>query len=488
METSPNGVVVAINRDRNAPQPKRLKFSPIEDFEVSKPTLVQGPKFYLDFLDAKLLKKIFDNLELFDLLKMCDEGENFRKIIAEEIMPNRVLNISEIRPVYSVRHAFKKLGQFVAEVSIKQSDIQWKKAELSVIEEILRLIGKRCAAGHLKKVTIIFDMNDDKSLKLNTEIPDVIKTIEKLHIVQNRQQNKKFENCLEKLLPACSQLQSLKLKQIHVTGQLMSVLNTINLYELDLDDFCVRRESWTEFIQKQMPTLKSFICSNFGIRNTQLYHYHIMRNEISLDEIDSAFPAIERLSISPNSYISETTNKGLTTLKSLHVKWYHLIPQVMIAVRANTSLEELSISMKHGMYRGEVEPEFWRETLAGLKKLHSIKIEVGLHSHSWDEIIGWLKDMPSITDVCLIGIRSFKRENIEDVVSLSSELRCLKLDVSISSFTAKMYDTLVRERSRYYRKSPPLNIHLRATVLNKLKQSITEYAKKEKYIRLQALN
>lgn len=387
-----------------------------------------------------------DHLELYDLLQMCNEGEHFRKIIAEKVMPHRVLNISEIHKSYSVRHAFKYLGQFAREVSIKQSDIQWKNEKFSVIEEILRLIGKRCAAGHLKKVSIVFDMNNVKSYNLNTEIPDCMKTIETLRIVQNCSRSENLDECVTGLLTGCSQLQSLILERFNSSGIFLSALHKMSqLRELTLDVFCLSKITcWQEFIQKPIPTLKSFCCSNMIIYGTGSFY------EQALDQIMTAFPAIERLSCDNNvSFYSSDKLDALASMKSLHIKSSCIDGNVMKAIQKMTSLEELSIHIQYGnSYHcgGFIRQngKQWLEALAGLKKLHSIKIQMGRQmAFSWDDVIEWLSELPSVTDICLIGFQSFRKKHIENIVSLSPELRCVKLGMPTTSLTRTLYQNLV---------------------------------------------
>lgn len=85
-------------------------------------------------------------------------------------MKDRPLDISEISNNYQTRDAFRHLGGFTSEVIIRQSDIQYKKEELSRTEEIVRLIGKRCSNGFLKKVTIMFDSKDKNANAFRTEM------------------------------------------------------------------------------------------------------------------------------------------------------------------------------------------------------------------------------------------------------------------------------------------------------------------------------
>lgn len=218
---------------------------------------------------------------MYDLLQMYDAGDDFKQIIEEDIMPTRVLDMSTISKHYSVRHAFKKLGKFAADVVIRESDIQWKDEKLTHIEEIIRLIGKRCSPNHLKNVTILFDIYERPphvahSHKFRTEIPDCLKSLTSLTLLQdgwtNRHRTKSFDKCLETLLIGCKELKTLKLQRITTNGKCLSALNSIELSELTIEN-CFFTEStfWTAFIQMGIPSLKSFAWENIMLVGGPFY-------------------------------------------------------------------------------------------------------------------------------------------------------------------------------------------------------------------------
>ncbi|XP_055301519.1 uncharacterized protein LOC129568033 [Sitodiplosis mosellana] len=466
----------------------------------------QKPKMYFDWLDEKTLVKIFDQLNLYDLLQMADEDPRIEQVIAEKIMPSRVLNIGEISKHYSVRHAFKHFGRFVPEVVVKQSDIQWKDDKFSEIEEIVRLIGKRCADGNLKRLSITFDIKDKKSCEFRTEIPECFKTLKSLTIIQlsyGTRRSANFEHCLESLLAGCTGLKSLTLSRYRSSGQFLKALNDMKLQELRIEKcFFTESKFWLEFIQKGIPSLKSFSWDDWGIAELK------MREEV-FGHISTAFQFLEELSfdsgsVSMKMFITFVT-LPVNLLKILRIKcsWYD--DDVLVALSQMPNLQELHIEFAFARCLGrlfhwsrwfssrsdwnsfsENRNTAWKNVMQRLTKLQIIKIQSIQYHFGWDSFIDLVTNLPDVQQVGFKGTRTFLRKNIEDIVSCSPQIHTLHLDVPIKSFSPKLYNTLVRDRSRWYRKSPALSIHMDAQKVSNLKQTVGDYATKANCICLRS--
>lgn len=432
-----------------------------------------------------------EHLNLYDLLQMSDEDTRIAQIIGEEIMSSRVLNISEISPHYSVRRAFKHFGRFVSELAVKQSDIQWKDESLNDMEEIVRLIEKRCSEGNLKKLTITFDNNETKSCEFRTKVPECFKTIESLSIIQKNRRSTELDHCIETLLSACIGLKSLTLNRIGSNGKFLTALNATSLDKLSFD-VCFFTEShfWLEFIQKRIPSLKTLIWKNVQILGLSMYA-ELFRH------IENAFPHLEELSIDSkdilmDKFIEYTKFSQTTCLKILRLKCSLHHQHVTKALMQMWYLRELYIEFDDNRWNRwheftEEQKKAWKIAMQHLRMLEIIEIQLLKNRYGWDFFIELVANLPSVRLVTLQGNRPFRLKDIEDIVSCSPDIIGLQLDAPIKAFTPKLYNALVRNRSRWYRKSETLYIFANAHQVARLKTGIAGYDKKSDCICLRPL-
>ncbi|XP_055310580.1 uncharacterized protein LOC129573690 [Sitodiplosis mosellana] len=459
---------------------------PLNELSEAEPKpneTTEKPKMFFDLLDEEVLVKIFDHLDLYDLLQMSDEDTRIEQIIAEKIMPSRVLNISKIRNHYSIRHAFKHFGEHVRELVVKQSDIQWKDDKLSEIEEIIRLIGKRCSDGKLKKLSISFDMNDIKSSEFRTQVPECFKAIESLTIIHASRRSANFDHCLETLLTSCTGLKSLTLNRIGSNGKFLTALNAIKLQQLTIDD-CYLTESkfWLEFVQKGIPSLEFFGWDN-------LHVYGLQFREEAFVHISTAFPCLGDLSfdaasVSMEKFITFAQLPG-NPLNVLQLKcsWHDY--RVPTALPHLWYLQQLHIEFHDRSNPiDEEQNTAWKYAMKSLTTLKIIKMQSSQYRFGWDTFIDLVANLPNVQLVHFQGKGQFLHKHIENIVSCSPQILGLKLDVPIKAFTPKLYNTLVRDRTRWYRKSPKLYIFMDAQKVSSLKKSVGDYATKANCISL----
>lgn len=387
-------------------------------------------------------------------------------------MKSRVLKISEIRKHYSVRHAFKKFGEFVSEVTVKVSDVQWKDDNLSDIEEIVRLLGKRCSNGNLKKLSITFDK---RSYAFRTKVPDCFKTLESLTIHHMNARSTDFDKCLESLLTACTGLKSLTLHRVGTNGQFLTALNNINLQRLTIDIcFFTEKDFWLKFVENGIPSLTSFCCKNLHIFGLQF-------RDDGIEYIGKAFPNIEYLSLDATDVSMQKF--ALTNVKILHVKCSWNERFALNAIKQTKSIEELYIEL--GGHINEAETA-WKNAMESLNKIRILQFK--LSNSIWDKMLKIFQNLPINVEVLqLKGRRPFSQKNIEVLVSLLRNIHCLRLDVPINSFPPIFYDALVRDRSRRYPKSPQLKMFMNRQKVNSLKPKISDYAIKANCISLHPL-
>ena len=431
---------------------------------------------------------------------MADEDTRIAQIIGEEIMPSRVLYIWGISKHYSVRHAFKHFGRFVPEIVIHQSDIQWKDDELSEIEEIFRLIAKRCSDGKLKRLTIGFDMEDKETYEFRTEMPECFKTLESLTIIKFKTRPINFDHCLESLLASCTGLTSLTVNGIKSNGQFLTALNSTRLEELKLDE-CHLTEStfWLEFIQNEIPSLKSFGWNQLVIDGLELWEeifVHISTAFRNLDEL-----SFDAMSVSMAKFIA-FAKLPQNPLKILHFKCALHDNHVPVALSELWYLRELHIEIG-GSWRpftpcrswrswfrvlpADIEPISWEMAMQYLTELQIIKIR-STDYLNWDIFINMVTNLVNVRRVDFIGHRPMLQKNIKKIVSGSPKMETLKLKVLTKSITPKFYNTLVRDRNLWHRNSPRLCIYMDAISVDTLKKTISDNAEKAKSISIRPLS
>ncbi|XP_055294934.1 uncharacterized protein LOC129564807 isoform X2 [Sitodiplosis mosellana] len=229
-----------------------------------KPMLMLNPRppSHWSLLDERALAKIFQNLNLYDLLQIGEIDVNYQQIIGEHIISKGILDISAVSKHYSTHHAFKQLGAFATELRVKETDIQWKSDQYTHIEEIFRLIDKRCTVGRLKSIAIALDR--PKVSRLVHNIPDAFKEIESLaidmrmekHFVRRDKEQIKlvpveidFDGLVEMLLSNCPNLHSLKLSGQHKNWNFLLHPQVQTLRSLSFDNCYIYYHIWTEFIE-----------------------------------------------------------------------------------------------------------------------------------------------------------------------------------------------------------------------------------------------
>lgn len=434
-----------------------------------------------------------DDLDLFGLLQVCEVDERFEWIIGEKIMSSRVLDISNISKNYSVRHAFKKFGRFVPKVMIKTSDIQWKNDEYSEIEEIARLIAKRCIGGNLKELIITFDLSNIKTCQFRKNVPELFKSLESLTIIQDHRSGG-LDDCIDTLLASCTGLKSLALWKVQSNGKFLKALNNIQLEKLSVDGCSFTEPTWLEFVEMGgIPSLNSLSWQKVSIDGTA-YRADVFHH------INAAFPNIRKLSIESGQIASVTCPSfGMfTNLKALHTKCSWHSTDILKVLESMDQLEELYLEVTDRRERrhrwrywrnpvytdNEVKTSDWKNAMKGLIGLRSIEIYSVNSSLSWNEIMELLNALPNVKEVTLKGNRPLLKKSIEDVVSISPEIHTLSLQAPIKSFTPTLYNALVSGRSRWYRKSPELKMFMDQRKVSEMMREIIGYATKANCISL----
>lgn len=416
-------------------------------------------------------------LPLYDLLQMYEVHEAYQKAIAQNVMKNYVLNISSISKNYDVRDAFRALGRFATAVNIRQSDIQYKKDEYSCLEEILRIIGKRCSREHLKKITITFDLADEAASAFRTTIPESMLAMESLTIVGANISKQLIIGGFLQAFKECKLL-SISLKNMRTPENSLEHLTTRTLRELYIVNcHLTSQEVWREFFEKGIPSLESLTWIG-----TQTRHLSISKVDIA-----KAFPALKRLNLDV-SCLNIVKLPKITHLKmnpdSLFTTEILKFMQLLTEI---DSLEELSISKQvNYVYSSSCEmTSAVSKVMRQLTKLRSFEIETaGLE---WDVVFHLIEQIPQVSTISLIGTGSILQTHIKAFAKMAN-IRCVKLkSKSLSSFNDVVYDWMVSHRIQWHNDSPPIDIYIDAKVFQYLTQCIYNYANKSKHIQLHPL-
>lgn len=427
---------------------------------------------------------------------MYEAHERYRKVIAEDVMKNRPLNISRISQNYDVHHAFKYLGAHTPEVIIKQSDIQYKRDKYSNIEEIVRLIGKRCSNGNLKKVTITFDAKETGANTFRTEMPNVLLNIESLTIVGpmgSSNRRKKAVHCDEFLVALKGhKWSSLTLKNMKDPETLLKFVNVAELRKLSIEKCQVSStEFWPDFFKNGVPALES-------LSWIDTFKSGVCR----IDPVDfaKAFPGLKRLRLGGKyGSLNVSTLPKLTSLELREVVIFSgdLLPIVTALQNSNNSIEELSFIRSNSWSSGEIRSS-WSKLMQMCTNLHTIKFDHHkYYSCDWANCIHFIEQIPNVANVELVAKPMVTQGQVVSLVK-KSKMRSIKIrspDHCYSYFRAPFqltytfYNKLVNYRKTWLSDLPPIAMYMDidATHMEVLKRNIGDYNTKSNHIRLHRL-
>lgn len=425
-------------------------------------SLVLNPRTLSNWalLDEAALVKVFEKLDLYDLLQLSEIDINYQQIIGEHIIEKRVLDISAVSEHYSTRHAFKQFGAFATELRVRESDIQWKSEQYTYIEEIFRLINKRCIAGRLKSIAIGLDRA--KVSRLVHAIPDAFKEIQSLTIdmrvevrsmVRGKEKIKRmciendFDGLLEILLSNCPKLQSLKLFGEHKNWNFLLHPQVHTLQSLSFEDCYIEPDRWTEFIEE-------------GVRPTkclELIKMHIFLTfDISdyVQKIADAFPNLEKFEFDLPFYTKTDSIVTLVALKKMHslkeilYTSYKGQKEFIQTVGEVNTIEKLSAPF-YFVSLDDIQ------SLKDLPKLRTVEIlsTYILNTTLCSEIL----QLPHLEELSLEAYMIDRKVISKFVESLPDRIRTLK--IVNSRITSGFYSSLVKVRRASLPDAPPLRLH-----------------------------
>lgn len=149
--------------------------------------------------------------------------------------------------INATRHTFKQFDPFVTSLLMSETDIRYKDDKFTFIDEIFRLIQKRCTVGSLKSIEIILDRKEDQHTV--TIVPDVFKGVELLSIFTGSRKNVvQLDNLMGSVISKCSELCCLSLfgiagNWIFLVSPQLQTLNTLCISHCQIP-----HTAWSNFV------------------------------------------------------------------------------------------------------------------------------------------------------------------------------------------------------------------------------------------------
>lgn len=208
--------------------------------------LINHPK-HLSFLAQVELVKILKEFDLYELLHILKQNVKYRQIIGERIVAKMLVDLSDVSGFVDTRRAMSLVGEYVTELRIKVSDIQYKKDPNNThIHELFQLIDLRCTVGQLKVMHM--DLHEEYDSYLFNIIPGVFQEIELLSVMGGPYTIAP-SIVLRKLLPHCTGLADLYIYKVFVDFNFLKGLKTLkNIQSLCINSSKISFTSWWRII------------------------------------------------------------------------------------------------------------------------------------------------------------------------------------------------------------------------------------------------
>lgn len=213
------------------------------------------PNGYLSLLNENVLVNIFKRLQLYDLLQIGELDVNYQRIIGEHIISKQTLDVSKVSSHYDTRQLFKHFGEYVTDLRICETDIQYKEDQYTFVEEIFRLINKRCIVGRLNSIKIYLNRREDQHT--TRFVPDAFHGILSLRVQGD------YSMCsndlLEQVIPKCFKLRSLQIYFMHGNWNFLMCPQLQMLENLEIKACKIPSSAWYNFISMGIYSLTSLI-------------------------------------------------------------------------------------------------------------------------------------------------------------------------------------------------------------------------------------
>lgn len=432
------------------------------------------PNSNLSILDEGSLLEVFKYLGMFELLQLAEIDINYRRMIGEHIISKQTLDITGISPNYETRGVFKCFGEFVQALSIRESDIQYKNERYTFAEEIFRLIKKRCVADRLKAFDICFDSKDWTKKPYNglnaTQFLDVFGQVEAITISKPTpvqygysQRDKCLDEFLQKVFVHCTQLRSLKLINLSCEFGFLGMAQLRRLQSLEFEQCHILLDGWLKFMADAgvRPQLKSLIfdrtefCAAQQSNQTVQNLRSILQTDQFLRSITTAFPNLETFDLihhySMFVYPNCSAFQALGKLKELRLR-AGIFPNLFETLAVNATIERLTLSRTGSSDVGI-------DQLINLRSIELCGVRPNMYT-----ICEAFARLPQLVEMVLHDSTDIISDEqiyqlIRQLVTVSPQLRVLKLSIPYSALSVALYKQLVTIRRNRFPNGPPLELY-----------------------------
>lgn len=273
-------------------------------------------------LNDDCMRKIFEYCSVADLYNICIASDELKITVLQNAVKGRLIDFSDLADCCHILGVFKMFGQYMTKISIGEKDIQYKERKFSKFDEILRLISTYCSNDTLKQLNLEYYYGTViKKRFLYASLPS-FHCIESLTISEidhhgtedcinyfngNSEYNRSVNKLLERIVGNASNIHSIQLRNLRITGRFFYLDQVHNLKTLTLDGCNIRvPEGFLSFLQEK-PTLKSFTWHNSSLRglDTPTSHSSNLVFELVADNL----PDLEAFDYYPNEGFINENNK-----------------------------------------------------------------------------------------------------------------------------------------------------------------------------------
>lgn len=378
---------------------------------------------YISTLNEDCLLLIFEQLNFFNLTKMCVMKKRFRDIIPDRFFRRLTVDFKGINDLLSIKDAFKQFGEKIVKLKISADDVDYIADNEARTSEILLLIKNHCTAGKLKELEISGSFKK-VTLPEIREVGPMFQNLERLTLNGILKARVSLSVIvIETFLRYPTDLKTLEIRNADFYG-LMDNQLMLKLTELRLEDCLLRYSSDLNHYFRKNPNLKAFHHKTTRGLSTLLYE-HIM-----LRAIVKYLPNLEVLSLENSmaeSYDYDPILK-LDKLKQLKIVSYthdcNCMYNFLKKLALKNTVEKLIIVIKQNYYRHF--PREWNDEFPNFSSLRSFEV-VNPIRKTEPFLTHFVKNVTNLTEFTIRSPAAITQEIIVNVATHANQLKVLVL-------------------------------------------------------------